>query len=270
MFYETMHTANEAWLGLIDDIIRYGHKHSPRGKPIRELLAHQTQIMMRYPLVTMNGRQLGYRFAAAEAAWILSGDNRVATIKPYSRKIADFSDDGETFFGAYGPKIVAQMPYIIETLTKDPESRQAVINIWRESPGPSKDIPCSISVQFLIREDKLHCIYTMRSSDAWLGWVYDVFNFSMLSTYLLLKLLESPDNFGGLQLGYLSLSAGSQHLYYDNLEKAAQALLVENSGFDSVPPWEPHLNFSTAEEFVQDLWKYAEGEGAVQFLRDHD
>ena len=74
---------------------------------------------------------------AAEALWILSGDNKVETIAPYNKNIKQFSDDGIIFQGAYGPRIISQLDYVIESLRKDRESRQAVLTIWNPNPKPS-------------------------------------------------------------------------------------------------------------------------------------
>ena len=205
---------NQVWLSLLEEIMIRGQECAPRVKAIKELLGYQTKISMRSPVVTVAARRLGYRFAAAEAAWILSGDNRVSTIAPYASHISQFSDDGLRFFGAYGVKVVDQLPYVCEALAKDPDTRQAVINIWRESPRPSKDIPCTLSLQWLIRDGSLHCLDTMRSSDAWLGWPYDVINMSLISAYIRLVL---KTRYGvEVGLGDLTLTAGSQHLYADN------------------------------------------------------
>ena len=62
----------------------------------------------------------------------------------------------------------------------------------------------------------------MRSSDIWLGWPYDIFNFTMLTGYIMLLLREKGIN--NLQLGNIYLNAGSQHLYENNWEKAIDAL----------------------------------------------
>ena len=198
-------------------------------------------INMNTPVLTIKKRDLGYRFLAGEAYWILTGDNRVDTIKPYSRSITNFSDDGETFFGAYGPKIENQLDYVVDCLCKDLYSRQAVINIWRENPPKSKDIPCTTTVQFLMREDKLHCILTMRSSDVWLGWPYDVFNFSMLSWLVLQRLYCSEEyrNDHRFSLGYLQLRAGSQHIYEPQFALASEIIreeaLDEADSFKNTP-----------------------------------
>jgi thymidylate synthase len=208
-------SANEAWRSLLSDISSHGFEANPRGMKTLELLGSSRTFFMVDPIVTVARRELGYRFMAAEAAWILSGDDRVETIAPFSKEIGRFSDDGVTFFGAYGPKVVSQLKYVTDTLAADPDSRQAVINIWRENPPGTKDVPCTLSLQFLLRSGGLHCIATMRSSDAWLGWPYDVFNFTMITWTLALLLAErnpeSPPN-----LRTMTLRAGSQHLYEKN------------------------------------------------------
>lgn len=199
---------------------------------IKEIVGAKSVVNMNYPTVTIPERGVGYKFMAAEAWWILSGRCDVDGIAPFSKEISKFSDDGSTFFGAYGPKVVQQLQYVVNTLKRDRDSRQAVINIWRENPPMSKDIPCTLSAQFLIRENRLHCIDTMRSSDAWLGWVYDVFNFSMLSAYVAIHLRQFPE-FDGLELGNLILHMGSAHIYEKNLP-AIEAILNKRSTCVSV------------------------------------
>jgi thymidylate synthase len=215
--YKTYYTANEVWASLLDDILTYGENVSPRGMLCKEIRCNKTVIDMHYPIVTNPVRKLGYKFMAAEAYWIITGDNRVKTIAPYSKDISNYSDDGVIFAGAYGPEVIKQISYVLKQLRKDRDTRQAVMTIWKKSPAPSKDIPCTISVQWLIRNNVLHCIDTMRSSDAWMGWVYDVFNFTMLSAYLALALED-------VELGSLTLVAGSQHLYEKHFELARSAL----------------------------------------------
>jgi thymidylate synthase len=210
-------STTERWRDLLHEILDDGEKVVSRGFTCRECLGVKVVADMLSPVVLSRERKLGYRFMCAEAAWLLDGDNKVATIASFSKRIASFSDDGATFFGAYGPRILPQLAYVVKTLTEDQGSRQAVATIWRENPPKSKDIPCSLSVQWLIRDDRLYCMLNMRSSDIWLGVPYDLFNFSMLSLYLLKKLPP------GLALGDLHLYAGSSHLYEENLPQAAEA-----------------------------------------------
>lgn len=211
--------ASRVWLDLLMYVIHSGRRVKPRGMATHELLNLTSFVSMRYPIVEIPERKLGYKFMAAEAAWILGGDNRVATIAPYSKEISKFSDDGLFFYGAYGPRIVGQLPYVAKTLAKDKDSRQAVLSIWREAPLDTKDVPCTINMQWFIRDNIfLDCVTNMRSSDVWLGWVYDVFNFSMVSHYLAAILKKAH----GIQAQprNLYINAGSGHLYDRNFDDA--------------------------------------------------
>ena len=249
-----MLSTNAVWLSALKTCLYDGEIVAPRGKRIKELLGYQTRIDMNLPCVTIPNRKLGYKFMAAEAAWILSGDNRVETIAPYSKAIANFSDDGYFFHGAYGPMIRDQLHFVADALNQDKDSRQAVLTIWRPNPRPSKDIPCTVSIQFLIRDDKLHVIDTMRSSDLWLGWPYDVFNFSMLARYLLC-LLDYD-----IELGELVLQAGSMHLYEEQWTDAD--LLVRSQvglAQHRVIPW-----FDNPTYLVDWLWEKANGTGILE------
>ncbi|WP_405316479.1 thymidylate synthase [Faecalibacillus faecis] len=213
---------NEVWLETLQKIIDSDLVSKPRGFEIKEILNNQMKIDMHMPILSVIERNLGYKFMAREAWWIMDGKNDVESIKDYSRAISKFSDDGYHFNGAYGPRLVDQWHYIVDSLISDIDTRQAVSTIWRPNPRASKDIPCTISVQWLIRNNKIYCIDNMRSSDIWLGVPYDVFNFTMLTGYLMLLLREKGlDN---LELGYLYLNAGSRHLYENNFESAIDVL----------------------------------------------
>ncbi len=271
-----MSDANREWNRLLQDLYYRGHEVSPvsaganfKGRTTRELLAHTTRWDMSRPVITSPSRNLGYRFMTAEAAWTLAGDNRLAIIKPYGRAIATFTDDGRTMSGAYGPPFVDQAGWVVRTLAADPSSRQAVATIWRPRPGPTNDTPCTVALQWLIRNDaslhgsgapQLHCVATMRSSDAWTGVPYDVFNFSMMSAYIMTALRQHDRHLGRevspLSLGSLYLTAGSQHLYKQDWEDAHQCM-NDDRGAD-LEPYDGLL--ATTDDLVRHLWLVADRE----------
>lgn len=157
-------------------------------------------------------RDLNYRFMVAEWLWILFGLEDVATIARFNSKLLDLSDDGVTLAGAYGPRILRQATYVVNTLKRDRSSRQAVLTIWERNPARKKDIPCTLSAQFLIRDDSLHGVFNMRSSDAWIGLPYDAFVFSQMVNYFAFVLEVEP--------GSLTMNLASSHLYEDHWQKA--------------------------------------------------
>lgn len=213
---EYMQFSDSAWVQLCSQVIKKGNTCFPRGRGTQEIINGTACFDMTRPIITMVDRKLNYKFMAAEAYWILSGRNDVEFLSKHVSAMKNFSDDGVFLSGAYGPAVVDQLPYIVKTLTEDKESRQAVMTIWRPRPGPSKDIPCTISVQFLIRSNMLFTVYNMRSSDVWLGVPYDWFSFSCLSAYVALLLRKQYPH---LRLGTLSYNAGSCHMYDDDLVK---------------------------------------------------
>lgn len=186
-----------------------GPETSPRGKATREQLGVSLVLTnSRNNILVSPKTKMNYRFMVAEWLWMMHGLNTVAPVARYNKRMLEFSDDGVTLAGAYGPKIMTQLPYVFKTLKEDPSSRQAVLTIWQTSPPKSKDIPCTVAAQFLRRGGQLHSIWTMRSSDAWLGLKYDVFCFSMVQNYLAGMLDMEP--------GFLQVNLGSSHIYSEH------------------------------------------------------
>lgn len=265
---EDLINADRSWVRDLEHAYKYGNQVSPRGHLTYELLGFQSVVSMINPIIYNERRKLGYKFMAAEAAWILSGQNDVATISKYSKKIAEFSDDGVTFYGAYGPRLQDQFQYIRSILMMDPESRQAVATTWRQKPDLTKDVPCTVALQFLIRNHVLHCVATMRSSDLWLGHPYDIFNFSAYTFALMLNLNNYRSDIGELPLilGNLFLTAGSKHLYQKNADEAAA--IIDEYGM-SGPKSTTHRErdrafvserYNNSDEFIHHLWEIADSE----------
>lgn len=205
-----MLNTNKVWLDKVDELDNNGQFVSkPRGMKVKENVGDSYTVDMP-AFLSLPERRVNYNFMFGEAFWILSGSNRVSVITKYMDRYRDFSDDNVFMSGAYGPKIVDQLPYITKTLKKDKDSRQALLSIWRERPDTSKDIPCTISMQFFIRNNKLYLVVNMRSNDIVYGFTYDVFTFSMVA--FAVKLLIS-DVYPDLELGTLTVQVGSLHLY---------------------------------------------------------
>lgn len=235
------------WVNTLEKILVSSNTVAPRGQITLEIPQHTVCVNTRQCVLLNPARKLSYQFMAAEAYWILSGDNTVAGIAPFNKNIAEFSDDGETFFGAYGPRIASQIDYVVQKLLSDRDTRQAGLTIWRENPHPSKDIPCTVAIWFQIRrarskELSLNCHVFMRSSDVWLGLPYDVFNFSML-THLVAARFNSELLPGGEQVipGHLYVTAASSHIYQKNFDAAASivnlaGLAGNNMGVRTTPP----------------------------------
>jgi hypothetical protein len=160
--------------------------------------------------------------------------------------MADYSDDGSTLAGAYGPRWAEQYTYLLDVLKEDTNTRQAVITIWRPNPQPSKDIPCTVMMHFMIRDFKLHLTTYMRSQDLWLGFPYDVHTFTTFQKAIAAEL--------DVNTGTYHHILGSAHLYGNNYPDVAWAekYAVSSLIFPEVEAHDLDL-LCEAEETVREL-----------------
>jgi thymidylate synthase len=133
-------------------------------------------------------------------------------------------DDGQVH-GAYGPRLFgayesSQADRVIELLNDNPGTRRAVIQIFdkMDVAGDVRytDVPCTLTMQFLVRSERLHLVVNMRSNDAYIGLPHDVFAFTMIQEIVASNL--------GVDLGSYVHFVGSLHLYSDSLAKAESYL----------------------------------------------
>ncbi len=233
---------DHAWLRYLTHLAHNGYQVEAKsfsadmaGNDTIELLSQDLIIDMLRPLIAVPARKLRYKFAVAEALAILTGDDRVAPLAKLVPRIAAYSDNGRTFFGAYGPRYVEQLDYAIKTLVQNPTSRQAVINIWTDNPPITRDVPCTIALVPIVRDKYMHLQVFMRSSDAWTGLPYDLFSFSMIAYHLCGHLNH---RYGGAYVkpGLLFLKAASAHIYVKDLEQVEQCLYSYNNPAQLPPP----------------------------------
>lgn len=161
-----------------------------------------------------NIRKLPMRYCIGELLWYLSANNSLKEIQKYTKNWDRMSDDGETVNSNYGYCIKKkfgfdQWEYVKSLLKDNPNTRQAVIHIKTADDTPSKDVNCTISLQFFIRDNKLYLTVYMRSNDLWIGFPYDVFQFTAMQILMSMEL--------GIELGSYTHIDGSLHLYERNI-----------------------------------------------------
>lgn len=201
------------------DWTRMGRFVAPRGIRTREVSEPVCLELTNLDknLVTNRGRKLNYVFALAEVLWIWAGDNSLSYLLHYNKKMAEFSDDGHTLYGAYGPRIKSQLENLSNKLMSDLNTRQGIITIWRENPPKTKDTPCTVMMHFMVRDSMLHLTVYMRSNDIWLGFPYDIHTFTTIQKTLA----------AFLDVGYGTYHhvVGSLHMYESDFEKAGLAMI---------------------------------------------
>jgi thymidylate synthase len=175
--------ARHALYGMVQELLEpKADVVAPRGQKTREL--RNVTMTVRRPetcLATGMGRGLNTKLAAAETLQLLMGSADAEWMTKASPKYLEFT--GGAMTGAYGPRLRNQMPFIIQTLRDDKDSRQAVATIWdaeRDLVEIHGDRPCTVYVSFMIRRGGLVTSTYMRSQDVYLGLPYDLVMFSQL------------------------------------------------------------------------------------------
>jgi thymidylate synthase len=241
------------WGNALALIMAQGRKLESRVGDTLEIVGYSAAIEDIGRAVLMNPiRRFSSAYAAAELLWYLSGTNDAAAMLAYAPSYANYcerKDDGTyTAFGAYGWRMranpgFAQKTYpgsdqfgeVIRLLREKPSTRQAVISLWDSGDLPEAvagrqlDLPCTIALQFLVRDRRVHCIAYMRSNDVWLGMPYDVFCFTGLQRIVADEL--------GLEYGSYTHHVGSVHLYQKNHEAAVKALDYWNNNYNDLGTW---------------------------------
>jgi len=168
-----------------------------------------------------------------ELMWYLSGSDDVDFISYYIAKYRESAEINGKINGAYGPRLfgikdgVNQIENVIHLLQQRNTSRRAAIQLFdaNDIAHSFKDVPCTVGLQFAIRNDSLDMFTFMRSNDARAGLVHDIFAFTMLQE-MVARTLK-------LNLGIYRHYAASLHIYTDDIPSIEAAL---EEGYASSSP----------------------------------
>lgn len=180
-----------------------------------------------------------------ELLWYFTGDNDIEFIKYFLPKYPEDPDENGKVNSGYGGRLfsygsqfgdapkVDQIANILDLLKRKPTSRQAVIQLFSATDiaGNEKSVPCTNTLQFILREKQLHMIVNMRSNDAFKGFVHDVFAFTVIQEIIASEL--------GVELGTYQHFVGSMHLYAEDYEKAQKYLAEGYHGKIPMPTMPP-------------------------------
>lgn len=186
-------------------------------------------------------RNMSLKYLAGELEWYYSGSPYSNDILKYSKFWKDLSEDGWSNISNYGKFLLydrnlhnyTQLEYALTCLIRNPESKKAVMVLYnKEHAYDSLDNPCTMYLQFFIRNNKLHLYAKMRSSDIWFGMPYDV-PFFVSIQYLMLNYLRSFPKFEELEIGKYNHQSGSLHIYERNLIQIQEEIGRYNMEFHS-------------------------------------
>jgi len=203
---------------MFNEVYTGGITSSPRGLLVREITNYY--IGVDYPYHNFIGRKDNLAYIKKEFLWYLKGEpydgsicNEASiwkTIKQPDGRI--FSNYGYYWFNRTNKDGLTGFEWVINCLTKDPDSRQAYIPMLDASHmfQSNKDVVCTKGILFRIVEDKLDMTVNMRSSDLAIGNSIDLPCFSFLHEMVAYSLAK--------QMGKFHFHTDSLHVYERNFK----------------------------------------------------
>lgn len=265
-------TFNEVYSCAFNELIRQGKQTSPRGEKVRELTPYVLVLSNpRDRLLSFKEMRNIKRYCYGEALWYLSGSNSLDFISRYSSFWRHISDDGVTCNSAYGKYIfsdtydyagekVSQWDWCKCLLRIDKDTRQAVIHIKPIQICNTKDTVCTLTMHFMIRNNRLNLIVNMRSNDIFKGLTFDVFQFTLLQELMAAEL--------GVELGTYTHIDNNLHVYENDIPKIRQMLDSGTVEPELLPPIPKDFRrgdlmylladncHESLSEFSKEFWKY--------------
>lgn len=156
-------------------------------------------------------------FHLIEALAMFVGYNSVELMVHFAKTMALYSDDGKTYNAFYGTRARRyrwgdQMQKVISILQKDPQSRQAVVQLWDpdDLDRTTKDKACNMSLVFQVVDGQVLMTSFNRSNDAVKGFVSgaNMVHLSMFHEYVACSL--------GMEMGSWWHCSNNFHIYTED------------------------------------------------------
>ncbi|GAF76679.1 unnamed protein product, partial [marine sediment metagenome] len=237
----------------LDTLRSYHHERGSRNGPVWVYPEPVTTVYLRPTerVLFWEDRDANPFFHLFESLWMLAGRQDVAWLEQFNSRMRQFSDNGETFHGAYGYRWrhhfgFDQLPVIADNLKKNPECRRQVLAMWdaeKDLGDVSKDLPCNDLALFTRGIDgELNMTVMCRSNDIiWGCYGANAVHFSILLEFMAAAI--------GCPVGTYTQISNNWHGYVETTEPLMHLAdraddLLHGSGPEGKidVPWCPYEN----------------------------
>jgi hypothetical protein len=237
--------------------------------PVTTIYGRPTECVLVHP--TRNANPF---FHLLEALWMLNGDNDVTLPAYMVQRMAEYSDNGTTFYGAYGFRWrqqfdIDQVRVAINTLRTSPSSRRVVIGMWDPyadliAPPDAKDLPCNLMVKLEVEPtfQSVNATVYNRSNDViWGCYGANAVQFSVLLQFVAGAL--------GKEVGWLCQFSANWHVYANTMSLFG-TLNDHTQPYSNLarPPILPLPLFHGMQAGAEDRW-LLELQAFIKFVRDY-
>lgn len=212
----------DAWTRVVDRVMRYGViKETEYGSRQRELIAAHWVVEAES---TASPRLPDW----PEEVLAITGAKREAIEQYYPEFMSAELPEGTAY--TYGQRLwaygsgsgrepVSQIAKIIDHLKASAVTRRAVAATWDQyvdSDKKTENPPCFVMMQAIQTDGVLHLLATFRS--------HDIFKAAIPNAFGLRRLQEHLARETGFELGSLSISSNSAHIYEEDWDNATKLL----------------------------------------------
>ena len=212
------------YLDLIRRILDEGEEKGDRTAfELLSVFGHQMRFDLAngFPMVTT--KKLHLKSIVYELLWFLKGDTNVKYLQENGVRIwnewADADGDLGPVYGkqwrkweAKDGRIIDQVENAIEMIKTNPNSRRIIVSAWNVGELEEMALmPCHAFFQFHVANGKLNCQLYQRSADVFLGALFNIASYALL-THMMAQVCN-------LEPGVFVHTIGDAHLYNNHLEQ---------------------------------------------------
>lgn len=210
-----------ATVATLDDLFRLGAPIEVRDASVHELRNRVTVLTHPKERCLFVPNRMNDVFASlAETLWVLAGRNDIEWLAAYLPRASDYSDDGVTWRGGYGPRLrnwsgVDQVAETLRILKRETASRRAAMSLFdpQRDFAETKDVPCNNWFHWMIRDSRLHLSVAVRSNDV-------IWGFSGINSFCWSVLQEMMAFWLDVEVGDATYFASSMHIYDRHVERS--------------------------------------------------
>lgn len=212
------------YLDLLQHILDHGQSKQDRtGTGTLSVFGYQMRfdLAQGFPLVTT--KKVHVKSIIHELLWFIHGNTNIRDLNKHGVTIWDeWADEQGDLGPIYGAqwrswptpdgRAVDQLSQVIETISKDPDSRRMIVSAWNVAELPAMALlPCHVMFQFYVLDGRLSCQLYQRSADTFLGVPFNIASYSLLT----MMVAQVTD----LEVGDFIHTFGDVHLYINHLEQ---------------------------------------------------
>ena len=230
------------YLELLQDILDHGAERSDRtGTGTVAVFGRQLRFDLAkgFPLVTT--KRVHVKSIIHELLWFLSGETNIRYLQENGVRIwNEWADENGELGPVYGSqwrswegkdgRVHDQIAAVVQSIQTNPDSRRHMVSAWNVAEIDEMKLPpCHFVFQFQVANGRLNCMFTMRSSDTFLGLPFNIAQYAMLTHMIAQQCDLEPGEliYSGGGRSYLQQSSGASAPAADQRAVSAAQLVMK-------------------------------------------